>query len=442
MSWFLAIVAVCALLALLAYVLKTRRLVLDLQASLKEERRFLLQDRSARLRHLGFTGLIHEINRLADRCNAAEQEESGYFNQIEAVLGSIQEAVLIFDEARTIEFANESARRLFQVGRSLKGARLESVLRSPSLLEFLGNPGTGRETKLHQVSLDWRGEQLWFEASCATVEAAGGSGPGSTILVLHDISRLKSLEMVRRDFVANVSHELRTPLTIIKGFAETLKEDNSALSVESRARFIDKIVNNAQRLHVLVEDLLTLSRLESKPDQVEMGCYSLKALLADTLDTYRSRIDSKRQVLDIEFDDRVGEFSFDRYRINQVVDNLVENAFRYAPDFTRLALAARLDDDGYVVCSVADDGPGIPPKDLPHIFERFYRVDKGRSRERGGTGLGLSITKHIVQLHGGTVWAESVPGKGTTIFFSLPYAKEADEAEGLDPAGQGAADLR
>ena len=112
---------------------------------------------------------------------------------------------------------------------------------------------------------------------------------------------------------------------------------------------------------------------------------------------------------------------------NQVVDNLVENAFRYAPEFTCLVIKVQLEDDGFVICSVADDGQGIPTKDLPHIFERFYRVDKGRSRERGGTGLGLSITKHIVQLHGGRVWAESVPGKGATFFFSLPHQLIGEE---------------
>jgi two-component system phosphate regulon sensor histidine kinase PhoR len=236
MTWFLGILAAGAFFALFAYILKVRSIVSDLADSLQEERRFLLQERSTRLQHLGFNGVIRQMNQLVDRCVSVKQEESGYSNQIEAVLGSIQEAVLIFDDSRMIEYANESARRLFQVGRPIKGAKLESFLRSPSLLDFLGNPMTGRETKLHQISLDWRGEPLWFEVSCAMVESIDGSGPVSTILVLHDITRLKSLEMVRRDFVANVSHELRTPLTIIKGFAETLTEDSDDLSNESKAR--------------------------------------------------------------------------------------------------------------------------------------------------------------------------------------------------------------
>ena len=143
-------------------------------------------------------------------------------------------------------------------------------------------------------------------------------------------------------------------------------------------------------------------------------------------------MDPAKQSLRFEYDERVGEFLFDRYRIHQVVDNLMENVFRYAPEFTRLVLKVQLDDNGFVICSLADDGPGIAPKDLPHVFERFYRADKGRSRERGGTGLGLSITKHIIQLHGGSVWAESVFGQGATFFFSLPYAVpgENDAFEG------------
>ncbi|MGC6505068.1 MAG: sensor histidine kinase [Coraliomargaritaceae bacterium] len=404
----------------------------DLGQSLEDERRFLLDDPSTYLQKMGFPELVMKINRLADRCEEFKQEGSGYSNQVEAVLGSIQEAVLIFDNSRTIEYANESALRLFQVGRTLKGAKLESALRSPSLLEFLSHPGIGREAKPHQVSLEWRGEELWFEASRAKVDGVGQSGRGSTILVLHDITRLKSLEMVRSDFIANVSHELRTPLTIIKGFAETLNEDKATLSADSRARFIEKIVNNVQRLHVLVEELLTLSRLESGPDQMEMAEYSLEELLRDTIDNYSNRMDPAKQSLRIEYDERVGEFLFDRYRIHQVVDNLMENVFRYAPEFTRLVLKVQLDDNGFVICSLADDGPGIAPKDLPHVFERFYRADKGRSRERGGTGLGLSITKHIIQLHGGSVWAESVFGQGATFFFSLPYAVpgENDAFEG------------
>jgi len=180
--------------------------------------------------------------------------------------------------------------------------------------------------------------------------------------------------------------------------------------------------------------LLTLSRLESKPDQVEPVVQSLHLLYTEIQENYRGRL-KEEQTIELDFDERIGEFAFDRFRINQVLDNLVENVFRYAPEFTLLTLMARLNaEEGIVECVVRDDGPGIPSKDLPHVFERFYRVDKGRSRERGGTGLGLSITKHIVLLHGGDVYAESEAGEGTAIHFSLPYRQAPANRPELEDA--------
>jgi signal transduction histidine kinase len=300
--------------------------------------------------------------------------------------------------------------------------RLESILRSSSLLGFLDTYHENKHTTRSQVSLESRGELRWFEASCTEVNGLSEVESISTLLVLHDITRLKGLEEVRREFVANVSHELRTPLTVIKGFAETLAEDGDSLEPAARNRFVNKIVKNTQRLYVLVEDLLTLSRLESRPDSFDCGEASLEQLFREIIENNESRLIPEKQAFLMEMDSRIQPFGFDLYRMNQVLDNLVENVFRYAPEFTQITLRARLDDaKEYVECCVEDDGPGIPEKDLPHIFERFYRVDKGRSRERGGTGLGLSIMKHIIQLHGGTVAAESTLGEGTCIRFSMPY---------------------
>lgn len=393
------------------------------------ERRLLYDRSSWWFKLLGLEALVHASNKLMDNYSSRALEKSGKFNQVEATLGAIQEAVLIFDSGRRIEFANEAAQRLFPHGGAMKGARLESILRSSSLLEFLDAFRENKNTKRNQISLEWRGELLWFEASCTEVFGLSGAESASTLLVLHDVTRLKGLEVVRREFVANVSHELRTPLTIIKGFAETLVEDDDALAPDARQRFLNKIMNNAQRLHVLVEDLLTLSRLESRPDQFDYVEASIETLFKETVENNQSRLKPEGQAILLELDSQIAPFAFDPYRINQVVDNLVENAFRYAPDFTRLILRARLDaKQEFVECSVVDDGPGISEKDLPHIFERFYRVDKGRSRERGGTGLGLSIMKHIVQLHGGAVAAESTLGQGTAIHFSLPYRLTTEDS--------------
>ncbi len=407
-----------------AYIVQTRAMVRDLKESLRLKQRLLLLERPSRgIRQLGFKDLIYEVNTLLSRYKAQKGDENtDYSNQVAAMFASIQEAIFILDGDHIIEFANESAQRLFQSSRPLKGSRLESILRSSSILEFLNTHGDSRSSQRREISVNRREEKLWFEASCAPVHGVSAPDSISTLLVLHDITRLKGLEVMRRDFVANVSHELRTPLTIIKGFAETLAEDNSTLSAEDRIRFLNKIINNAQRLHLLVEDLLTLSHLESQSDSINPTLHSLNQLFEDTVENYRSRLESESQRIEIEFDKRIGKFLFDPYQINQVIDNLIENAFRYAPEFTKLTLRTVYDETrDWVECSVEDDGPGIPAKDLPHIFERFYRVDKGRSRERGGTGLGLSITKHIVQLHRGRVYAESRLGEGTSIYFSLPY---------------------
>ncbi len=429
MALFFSILCAGLIIALLVIASGTRRLVKHLEASMSAERRLLYDRSSWWFKLLGLEALVHASNKLMDNYSSGALKKSGKFNQVEATLGAIQEAVLIFDSGRRIEFANEAAQRLFPHGGAMKGTRLESILRSSSLLEFLDAFRENKNTKRSQISLEWRGELLWFEASCTQVFGLSGTESASTLLVLHDVTRLKGLEVVRREFVANVSHELRTPLTIIKGFAETLVEDDDALAPDARQRFLNKIMNNAQRLHVLVEDLLTLSRLESRPDQFDYVEASIETLFKETVENNQSRLKPEGQAILLEVDPRISAFAFDPYRINQVVDNLVENAFRYAPDFTRLILRARLDaKQEFVECSVVDDGPGISEKDLPHIFERFYRVDKGRSRERGGTGLGLSIMKHIVQLHGGAVAAESTLGQGTTIRFSLPYRLTTEDS--------------
>jgi len=392
------------LLYLLRYIYRQRKVLHQLEDSVKRRRRLLTDLPEKDLKFLGVNDLLNACNELADRYTDYAEQNTGYSDQVDATLGAVQEAVIIFSSDHVIEFANRSAEELFKQRRGLKGNRIEAALRSTSLLELLSAFSKEANSQMAQVSLEQNGELLWFEASCAKVSGVVAPHTESTLLVLHDITKLKQLEEMRRDFVANVSHELRTPLTIIKGFAETLIDDDASIKEESRTRFLGKILTNAERLHVLVEDLLTLSRLESKPDQIEPNLQSLKQLFVDTAENYRNRLESSEQTITLDFDERIEDFYFDRFRLNQVLDNLVENAFRYATDFKEIILRVQLDSlKNEVLCSVIDDGPGIPPKDVAHIFERFYRVDKGRSRDRGGTGLGLSITKHIVQLHGGRI---------------------------------------
>ncbi len=406
----------------------SQRIIQKLHASLLKKKRYLLKESSSQIHLKGLEPLVQEVNALIDYVSNADSESSGFSNQVEITLSAIQEAVFILNQQHEISYANESAETIFNFGASVKKQRLESVVRSPALLELLSQYNVDSPLPIEQISVDRKGEQLWFEASISVISKSKMQKENAILLVLHDITMLKKLEMLRKDFVTNVSHELRTPITIIKGFSETLVDDSESLSDEAKARFFVKIKNNIERLHLLVEDLFTLSRLESQPEQIEYSVQSLERLFTDVKDNYTRRLVKDKQSIQIVFDSRIEPFAFDAHKINQVLDNLIENSFRYAPEFKEITIKATLlDEDNMIECSVSDDGPGIPEKNLPHIFERFYRVDKGRSREEGGTGLGLSILKHIILLHGGAVRAKSILGEGAEILFTLPYRKALDE---------------
>jgi two-component system phosphate regulon sensor histidine kinase PhoR len=257
------------------------------------------------------------------------------------------------------------------------------------------------------------------------------------LFVLHDITRQKKLESIRKDFVANVSHELRTPLSIIKGYVETLVDGHRDMPLQDRDRFLHTIQRHAERLHSLLEDLLALSRLESVNPGLHRESASLAELLGGLVEDVRGRPAAREHRISLSVDPAIGRLSLDPLKITQVCENLLDNALKYTPSASQIEVNARLKGGEAEVC-IRDNGSGIPPADLPHLFERFYRVDKGRSREKGGTGLGLSIVKHIVQLHGGRVWAESEPGKGAAFYFTVPQQsgeKKAQQAEGLNAAG-------
>ena len=435
MLYLLTILLLVISFLLFRHVLRLRRFLRELEHSVNSQRRLLPVDSAASLRKIGATGLVDSINMLIEPNDQTIIQKNDYSGQIDVILGAVQEAVIVFNEDHVVEYANRSSEKLFRDGIPIQGLHLESVFSAPILQELLDSAAKQGGDESTQVKIEQGAKKRWVEASCTKVQSINSEGGYSTLLVMYDITKLKGLEVMRREFVANVSHELRTPLTIIKGFAETLTDDKVAIDRKMRNRFMGKILKNAERLNLLVEDLLTISRLESRPDQIESVEQPFEPLLNEVAESYRNRLHNNDQKIEVIVGDAVGSFPFDRYRINQVLDNLIENVFRYAPEFTSIKLEAVLDVDlGLVRCSVIDDGSGIPEKDLPHLFERFYRVDKGRSRETGGTGLGLSIVKHIVQLHGGTVQAESKLGEGTRMSFRLPIKQ-------TQSLGQASADL-
>ena len=225
---------------------------------------------------------------------------------------------------------------------------------------------------------------------------------------------------VKKDFVANVSHELRTPVAIIMGFAQTLHEDYDKLSGKQRREFIGKIKKNSERLRDLVEDLLDLSQLESSEPELRLTSEIVEDLVRRVANRFLDKLDSETQDIRFKLTEEVTEIRLDVRQIESVLENLIDNAIRYATGFSVITIRSFLDENkDKLLLEIEDDGCGIPENDLPRIFERFYRVDKGRSRESGGTGLGLSIVRNAIFLHGGEVKVRSEVSKGTTFSFSL-----------------------
>jgi len=245
---------------------------------------------------------------------------------------------------------------------------------------------------------------------------------GGAVVVFHDISRIKQLEVVRQEFVSNVSHELRTPLAIFRGYLETL-QDNPDLPREELQRIIETLQRHSDRLFALVEDLLTLSRFEAGRIKTEMSTLRMDAFFKQIVRDWTHRKNASELELYVKMDDNLPAIDADAIRLEQVLLNLLDNAAVYSNPPRKVQLFGGVR-DGMMEVRVTDNGIGIPPADLPHIFERFYRVDKARSRSSGGTGLGLSIVKQIIQIHGGTVHAESELGKGTSIVLRLPLRQE------------------
>jgi two-component system phosphate regulon sensor histidine kinase PhoR len=242
------------------------------------------------------------------------------------------------------------------------------------------------------------------------------------IVVLHDVSELRQLESVRRDFVANISHELKTPLAAIRGLVETLIDDPS-MEKPTHDRFVEKIRDQSMRLSSIVSDLLTLSRLEADQGGVQFEKMDLRESVAES---YRAQVhvaETKHVALDANVADRPVLIDGDGEALRELVDNLLSNAIKYTSEGGRVDV--RLVVEGpHAVLSVADTGIGIAPEDQGRIFERFYRVDKARSRQLGGTGLGLSIAKHVALSHGGNISLKSTPGRGTTFRVQIPLARE------------------
>ena len=372
--------------------------------------------------HLWWRGRFaraQQASRSAVETLQAEQRRAAMQNQTqqEVLFNSMVEGLLLLDERGRIQLANRAFANLFGVTIDIRGRTLMEALRLHELADLVNSLDSQKQVLGYELKLSGLSES-WAQINAAAICNGHGARHG-TVLVFHDLTRLKQLESVRQEFVANVSHELRTPLSLIKGYAETLL-DGARDNPEVATKFLQTIDRNAERLKLLIEDLLTISELESGRVKLSLQAVPLSPLIAKVFDDFKARAAAKSMALSNQAPDLA--VSADADRLEQVLGNLVDNAIKYGRANGTVTVGGSAKDGGQTEVFVQDDGPGILPEALERVFERFYRVDKARAREQGGTGLGLAIVKHIIQTHGGRVWATSEVGRGTTFCFTLAQA--------------------
>jgi two-component system phosphate regulon sensor histidine kinase PhoR len=363
------------------------------------------------------------ISKIESQLKKKVEEISRGRDYLETVLKGMAEGVLVVDGRGRILMVNDALRQFLSLPphvtdrtplEIIRNAELEGAIRTviqegkSSSFELNLPAPEGKTFEVHVVGI--------LPSPLGRVKES--EEMKGAIVVFHDITRLKELEKIRQDFVANVSHELRTPLTTIKGYAETLLE--GALKEEVGFQFVQVIKRHADRLAKIVEDLLTLSRIESREFLLKQENLSVPDLIEDVMGLVKESAEKKKISLSYAKLTPPPFVLGDRYYLEQILINLLDNAIKYGRERGKIIISTTERNREEVEISVQDDGMGIPREDLPRIFERFYRVDKGRSQELGGTGLGLSIVKHIVQAHGGRVWVESRLGEGSTFRFTLP----------------------
>ena len=330
------------------------------------------------------------------------------------------EGLIVVDAAGTIRLANTSAGTLFGFTAPATGRPLIEAVRNHEVTALATRLNAESEVLGHELRLEGFGAAPRFlQVNALGLKSRAGVQDGA-ILVFHDLTRLRQLEAVRQEFVANVSHELRTPLSLIKSAVETLidggKEDPAATT-----RFLQIIERHANRLALLIDDLLLLSTLDSGRVRLEIDTIAVRPAIQDAMEDFTAKAGARGVTLRNEAPSALGVRA-DPDRLRQVLSNLIDNAIKYGRSEGTVRVTARAAAGNRIEFLVSDDGPGIPEGAKERLFERFYRADKARSREQGGTGLGLAIVKHVVQAHGGEITVTSSPGQGSTFAFTIPAA--------------------
>ena len=367
-----------------------------------------------------FAQLTGTLEKLASEQRLLREQISLDAFNLRTILASMEEGVMVVDAQHILRLANPSFRQLFDLKADPLGQSVLRTLRETAFEELVASALKTGEPQSREITMSVSKPPRHFAVHAVPMRDHTG-GPG-VVTIVRDISRLKQLEDVRREFVANVSHELRTPLSIFHGYLENLI-DAPAMPRKEQAEILEILRKHSGRLNALLEDLLTIARLESRHEKIEKRNLSLCDLLQGAAVDWAGKVREKKLTLLVEATRDLPRICADPLRLEQVLNNLIENAVKYTNAGGQICLRATSLGE-QVELRIEDTGSGIPPADLAHIFERFYRADKARSREQGGTGLGLSIVKHIVQLHGGTVTAESSYGKGTAIILRLPSCSE------------------
>ncbi|MCR8634851.1 cell wall metabolism sensor histidine kinase WalK [Paenibacillus radicis (ex Xue et al. 2023)] len=355
------------------------------------------------------------MERLKDALSLNEEEKE----RLASILSNMNDGLIATDDDGKVIVINRRAKQILQLNEDTTlGKPLPLVLGITR--EEMRKLEIGEYPSLLLRFDHDEEEQLSVKLTFTTIYSKG-KGSAGTIAVLQDVTDQEKLEESRREFVANVSHELRTPLTTIKSYLEAL-EDGALEDPQLSAKFVSVTRNETERMIRLVTDLLQLSRLDSRQAVISRELTDVAEMLDEVADRFSFQLEQRSIDIAIQVAPEVGEIVLDRDRIDQVLDNLVSNAIKYTADSGLISIGAHRAEPQLLEISVQDNGMGIPKKDLSRIFERFYRVDKARSRSMGGTGLGLSIAREIVRAHGGTIMLESELGQGTKVTFTLPYA--------------------
>ncbi|HEV3209020.1 MAG TPA: ATP-binding protein [Chthoniobacterales bacterium] len=370
--------------------------------------------------------ILREIHRdlgeLASRNREISRRIADEDYSLRAILSGMIEGVLIADRNLRIRLTNDRLRQMFMLPKSPVDRTVMEVFRNHLLHQIIQQTLETDEPRSVELQSEIReGNQFnlkHFQVTSISLRPRDRESLTGALVIFHDISQIRSLEAIRREFVANVSHELRTPLSIITGYLETLIEGGG--DPETNVRFLKTMHKHAQRLNILIEDLLSLSQLESRRVSLNFEAVELRECVHRVIERLDTRIREVAAKVRVNIPESLPRVEADAFRIEQVIYNLIDNALKHGGKSGVNVMVDAHSNGREAIVAVHDDGPGVPLGDQPHLFERFYRVHKDRSRDAGGSGLGLSIVKHTVQAHGGTVALQSSPGAGATFTVSLP----------------------